>query len=97
MLKDSELYFPLDNILEVTKRLIEDGIDDEDSIRREFLMRCYLPYKGSNMEKELNRLIRDINIAEIGFQIAEDQLDKWCDRMRTKMNIALTQLMEEVE
>ena len=45
------LMLSLDNVVKVAKRLIEDGMDDDEIIRQELKQKCWLPPKTDGAAK----------------------------------------------
>lgn len=86
------LILTLDDAAKVTKRLIDDGMNDEVIIRQELEQKCWIP-AGASL-KELNGLIEAITPDEICEQIQEDKLGWWCEVMRMNMQIAVKQISD---
>ena len=86
------LILTLEDAVKVTKRLVVDGMDDEEIIRQELEQKCWIPPKSNKAAKHLNDLIFDINPAEICSQIESDNLKNWCKTIQTEMKIAMVQL-----
>ena len=86
------LMLTLDDAVKVAKRLVLDGMDDEDIIRDELEQKCWLPEKVESPARKLNDLIFDINPAEICAQIESDNLKQWCETMQVVMKMAMIQL-----
>ena len=86
------LMLSLDDAVKVAKRLIEDGMDDDEIIRQELEQKCWLPPKTDEAAKRLNDLIFDVNPAEICSQIEADNLKNWCKIIQTEMKMAMVQL-----
>ena len=82
----------LDDAAKVTKRLVIDGMDDDDIIKQELEQKCWFPPKSNKAAKHLNDLIFDINPAEICSQIESDNLKNWCKTIQTEMKMAMVQL-----
>ena len=82
----------LDDAVKVAKRLVEDGMDDEEIIRQELEQKCWFPPKKDEAAKRLNDLIFDINPAEICSQIESGNLKNWCEIIQTEMKMAMVQL-----
>lgn len=82
----------LDDAAKVTKRLVIDGMDDDDIIRQELEQKCWIPPKSNKAAKRLNDLIFDINPAEICSQIESNNLKNWCKTIQTEMKMAMVQL-----
>ena len=86
------LMLSLDDAVKVAKRLVIDGMDDDEIIRQELKQKCLIPPKGDVAAKHLNDLIFDINPAEICSQIESDNLKNWCITIQTEMRMAMVQL-----
>ena len=86
------LMLSLDDAVQVTQWLVEDGMNDEEIIRQELEQKCWFPPKTNESAKRLNDLIFDINPAEICAQIESDNLKKWCEIIQTEMKMAMVQL-----
>jgi len=86
------LMLTLDDAVKVAKRLVNDGMDDEEIIRQELEQKCWLPPEMDEAAKRLNDLIFDINPAEICSQIESDNLTNWCKTMQVEMKMAMVQL-----
>ena len=86
------LMLSLDDAVKVAKRLIEDGMDDDEIIRQELEQKCWLPPKTDGAAKRLNDLIFDVNPTEIRSQIEADNLKNWCKIIQTEMKMAMVQL-----
>lgn len=86
------LMLSLDDAAKVAKRLVADGVDDDEIIRQELLQKCWTPPESSKAAKDLNDLIFDINPAEICSQIEADHLRQWCSTVQTEMKMAMVQL-----
>ena len=82
----------LDDAVKVTKRLVIDGMDDDQIIRNELEQKCWFPPKPNKAAECLNNLIFDINPAEICSQIESDNLKNWCKTIQTEMKMAMVQL-----
>lgn len=82
----------LDDAVKVAKRLVEDGMDDEEIIRQELEQKCWFPPKKDEAAKRLNDLIFAINPAVICSQIEYGDLREWCKTMQVAMKIAMVQL-----
>jgi hypothetical protein len=82
----------LEDAVKVAKRLVKDGMDDEEIIRQELEQKCWLPPEMDEAAKRLNDLIFDINPAEICNQIESDNLKNWCEIVQTEMKMAMVQL-----
>jgi len=82
----------LEDAVKVTKRLVNDGMDDEEIIRQELEQKCWLPPEMDEAAKRLNDLIFDINPAEICNQIESDNLKNWCGVVQMQMKMAMAQL-----
>ena len=82
----------LDDAVKVTKRLVIDGMDDEQIIRQELEQKCWIPPKTDEAAKRLNDLICDITPAEICSQIESDNLKNWCGTVQMEMKMAMVQL-----
>lgn len=82
----------LDDAAKVARRLVIDGMDDEEIIRQELEQKCWFPPKSNRAAKHLNNLIFDINPAEICSQIESDNLKNWCKTIQTEMKMAMVQL-----
>lgn len=82
----------LDDAVKVTKRLVIDGMDDDEIIRLELEQKCWFPPKPDKAANHLNDLIFDINPAEICSQIESDNLKNWCKTIQTEMKMAMVQL-----
>lgn len=86
------LMLTLEDAVKVTKRLVNDGMDDEEIIRQELEQKCWLPPEMDEAAKRLNDLIFDINPAEICNQIESDNLKNWCGVVQMQMKMAMAQL-----
>lgn len=86
------LMLTLEDAEKVTKRLVKNGMDDEEIIRQELEQKCWLPPKTDEAAKQLDDLIFDINPAEICSQIESDNLKNWCSTVQTEMKMAMVQL-----
>lgn len=86
------LMLTLDNAVKVTKRLVIDGMDDDEIIRQELEQKCWFAPKSNEAAEHLNNLIFDINPAEICSQIESDNLKNWCKTVQTEMKMAMVQL-----
>lgn len=86
------LMLSLDDAVMVTKRLVKDGMDDEEIIRQELEQKCWLPPEADDAAKTLSDLIFDINPSEICDQIQIDNLKRWCEMMQVTMKMAMVQL-----
>ena len=86
------LTLTLDDAVKVTKRLVTEGMDDEEIILQELEQKCWFPPKPDDAAKRLNDLIFDINPAEICSQIESDNLSSWCKTIQTEMKMAMVQL-----
>ncbi len=86
------LILTLEDAVKVTKRLVVDGMDDEEIISQELEQKCWIPPKKNEAAKRLNDLIFDINPAEICSQIESDNLKNWCKTIQTEMKMAMVQL-----
>lgn len=82
----------LDDAVKVAKRLVKDGMDDEEIIRQELEQKCWFPPDADESVKRLNDLVFDINPAEICSQIESDNLKHWCETMQVEMQMAMVQL-----
>ena len=86
------LMLTLEDAVKVAKRLVKDGMDDEEIIRQELEQKCWLQSETDEAAKRLNDLIFDINPAEICNQIESDNLTNWCKRMQVEMKMEMVQL-----
>ena len=86
------LMLTLEDAVKVTKRLVVDGMDDEEIVRQELEQKCWFPPKTDKAAKQLNDLIFDINPAEICKQIELDNLKNWCETVQVAMKMAMVQL-----
>ena len=86
------LLLNLEDAVKATKRLVIDGMDDEEIIRQELEQKCWILPKSNKAAEHLNNLIFDINPAEICSQIESDNLKNWCKTIQTKMKMAMVQL-----
>lgn len=86
------LILTLEDAVNVAKRLVVDGMDDEEIIRQELEQKCWIPPKSNKAAEHLNDLIFDINPAEICSQIESDNLKNWCKTVQTEMKMAMVQL-----
>lgn len=86
------LMLTLEDAVKVTKRLVVDGMDNEEIIRQELEQKCWFPPKTDEALKELNNLIFDINPVEICSQIESDNLKNWCETIQVAMKMAMVQL-----
>lgn len=86
------LMLMLDDAVKVAKRLVIDGMDDEEIIRQELEQKCWFPPKTDEAAKRLNDLIFAINPAVICSQIESNNLKNWCKTIQTEMKMAMVQL-----
>ena len=86
------LMLQLDDAVKVVKRLVADGMDDDEIIRQELEQKCWFPPTTSDSARRLNDLIFDVNPAEICSQIESDNLTNWCRTVQTEMKMAMVQL-----
>lgn len=86
------LMLTLEDAVKVAKRLVNDGMDDEEIIRQELEQKCWLPPEMDEAAKRLNDLICDITPAEICSQIESDNLKNWCGTVQMEMKMAMVQL-----
>jgi hypothetical protein len=86
------LMLTLDDAVKAAKRLVKDGMDDEEIIRQELEQKCWFAPKSNEAAEHLNNLIFDINPAEICSQIESDNLKNWCKTVQTEMKMAMVQL-----
>lgn len=86
------LMISLDDAVKVAKRLVIDGMDDDEIIRQELEQKCWIPPKEDVAAKHLNDLIFDINPVEICSQIESDNLKQWCEVIQTEMKMAMVQM-----
>lgn len=86
------LMLTLEDAVKVAKRLVKDGMDDEEIIRQNLEQKCWFPPKTDEAAKQLNDLIFDINPAEICSQIESSNLRQWCKIIQTEMKMAMVQL-----
>ena len=86
------LMLTLDDAVKVARRLVVDGMDDEEIIRQELEQKCWFPPKVEQSAQKLNDLIFAINPAEIAMQIEGDNLKEWCKAMQINMRMAMVQL-----
>jgi len=86
------LMLSLDDAVKVAKRLVIDGVDDDELIRQELEQKCWFPPTENEAAKRLNDLIFDITPAEICSQIESDNLRNWCEIVQTEMKMAMVQL-----
>jgi hypothetical protein len=86
------LMLTLDDAVKVTRSLFEDGMDDEEIIRKELEQKCWFPPKTDEAAKQLNDMIFEINPAEICKQIESDNLKNWCGVVQMQMKMAMVQL-----
>lgn len=86
------LMLTLEDAVKVTKRLVVNGMDNEEIIRQELEQKCWFPPKTDEASKELNNLIFDINPTEICSQIESDNLKNWCETIQVAMKMAMVQL-----
>lgn len=86
------LMLTLEDAVRVAKRLVKDGMDDEEIIRQELEQKCWIPPNTDEAAKQLNDLIFDINPAEICRQIESDNLKNWCETVQVAMKMAMVQL-----
>lgn len=82
----------LEDAVKVAKRLVIDGMDEEEIIRQELEQKCWFPPKTDEAAKQLNDLIFDINPAEICRQIESDNLKRWCETFQIAMKMTMVQL-----
>lgn len=86
------LMLTLEDAVKVAKRLVNDGMDDEEIIRQELEQKCWVPPVKDKAAKRLNDLICDITPAEICSQIESDNLKNWCGTVQMGMKMAMVQL-----
>ena len=86
------LMLSLDDAVGVTRRLVQEEMDDVTIIRQELEQKCWFPPEADEAAKRLNDLIFDINPAEICSQIGSDNLREWCRIVQTEMKMAMVQL-----
>lgn len=86
------LMLTLEDAVKVAKRLVEDGMDNEEIIRQDLEQKCWFPPKTDEAAKRLNDLIFDINPSEICSQIESDNLKSWCKTVQVEMKMAMVQL-----
>ncbi len=86
------LMLTLDDAVQVAKRLVRDGMDDEEIIWQELDQKCWFPPKTDEAAIRLNDLICDITPAEICSQIESDNLKNWCETVQVEMKMAMVQL-----
>lgn len=86
------LMLTLDDAVQVAKRLVKDGMDNEEIIRQELEQKCWFTSKTDEAAKRLNDLIFDINPTAICRQIEFGDLRKWCEMMHVAMKMAMVQL-----
>lgn len=86
------LMLSLDDAVDVTRRLVQEEMDDVTIIRQELEQKCWFPPEANEAAKRLNDLIFDINPAEICSQIGSDNLREWCRIVQTEMKMAMVQL-----
>ena len=86
------LMLTLEDAVKVAKRLVNDGMDDEEIIRQELEQKCWLPPEMDEAAKRLNDLICDITPAEICSKIESDNLKNWCGTVQMEMKMAMVQL-----
>ena len=86
------LMLTLDDAVKVAKRLIIDGVSDDEIIRQELRQKCWFPPNADKASMYLNDLIFDINPTEICSQIESDNLKNWCSTVQTEMKMAMIQL-----
>ena len=82
----------LEDAAKVAKRLVIDGMSDDEIIRQELEQKCWFPSNADKAPRHLNDLIFDINPAEICTHIQKDNLKEWCVFMQTEMKMAMVQL-----
>lgn len=86
------LLLTIDDAVKVAKRLVIDGMDDDEIIYQEMEQKCWIPPKTDEAAKRLSDLIFDINPAEICSQIESDNLKNWCITVQTEMRMAMVRL-----
>ena len=86
------LMLTLDDAVKVARKLIINGMNDEEIIRQELEQKCWFPPETGDAAKRLNDLIFDINPAEICSQIESDNLRYWCEVVQVNMKMAMVQL-----
>lgn len=86
------LMLTLEDAVKVAKRLVEDGMDDEEIILQELEQKCWIPPKTDEAAKQLNDLIFDINPTEICNHIKSEDLRNWCAIVQMEMKMAMVQL-----
>lgn len=86
------LMLTLEDAVKVAKRLIRDGMDDEEIIRQELEQKCWIPPNTDEAAKRLNDLIFCINPAVICSHVESDELKSWCEYMRIEMKMAIVRL-----
>ena len=86
------LMLTLEDAAKVAKRLVIDGMSDDEIIRQELEQKCWIPPNTDRASSHLSDLIFDINPAEICSQIGSDNLKNWCSTVQTEMKMAMIQL-----
>lgn len=86
------LLLSIDDAVTVAKRLVRDGMDDDEIIYQEMEQKCWMPAKTDEAAERLNDLIFDISPAEICSQIESDNLKNWCNIIQAEMKMAMVQL-----
>ena len=86
------LLLNLEDAVKVAKRLVVDGMDDEEIIRQELEQKCWIPPKKDEAAKRLNDLIFCISPTEICNHIKSENLRNWCATVQMEMKMAMVQL-----
>ena len=93
------LMLELDDAVKVASEVIEDYFDDKwhpeerDYLRQELMQKCYFVKRDDSPEKDLADLIDDVNVVEIGDQIAHGKLSQWCISWRVAATTQLARSM----
>ena len=86
------LMLSLDDAVNVTRRLVQEEMDDVTIIRQELEQKCWFPPETDEAARELSNRIFDISPAMICEQIKTGNLKNWCVVMQTHMKMAMVQL-----
>lgn len=86
------LMLTLEDAVKVAKRLVRDGMDDEDIIRQELEQKCWISPETDEAAKRLNDLVFYITPAEICNHIKSENLKNWCAIVQMEMRMAMAQL-----
>lgn len=85
-------WLTLEDAMEVLKNC---GCFNEaylEYIKQELEQKCWIADKGSNYVRHMNKLIHDINPAEICSHVEQDNLSGWCAAIKVEMDLTLAHL-----